>query len=187
MFSVPLTYAGISRRMKRLTSTVDDRPGSPAPRTWAGLTITTGSPRASSRNATISASCLESTYGMSYATRVPHAALVGGVAFGRRSHRSGRRGVDQPVDARPQRLLQHDPRALEVQRERLRSVQPEVRRARQMEDALDAAHRPPDRVAIANVGHNGPHPEIRERSEVRLRPHGHDNLVSPGHQQAGQV
>jgi hypothetical protein len=56
-----------------------------------------------------------------------------------------------------------------------------------MEDALDTAHRPPDRVAIAHVGLNGSQPEIRERSEVRLRADAHDDLVSPGNQQPGYV
>jgi len=36
------------------------RPGSPDPSTWAGLTITSGNPRAIRRNAAISASCLAS-------------------------------------------------------------------------------------------------------------------------------
>ena len=56
-----------------------------------------------------------------------------------------------------------------------------------MEDALDATHRPPDRVAIAHVGLNGSQPQIRERSEVRARADGDDDLVSPGDQQPGHV
>ena len=49
--------------MKRRTSSVDERQRSPAPEHVAGLTITTGSPRAAMRSASTSAACLASTYG----------------------------------------------------------------------------------------------------------------------------
>jgi hypothetical protein len=42
-------------------------------------------------------------------------------------------------------------------------------------------------VAIAHVGLNGSQPQIRERSEVRARSDGDDDLVSPGDQQPGHV
>ena len=124
---------------------------------------------------------------MSLSAGVPHAGLVGRVAIGRRSHGGGRRRVDEPLDPRPQRFLQHDPGSLEVHRERLGSIQPQVRGARQMKNPVDASHCSPHRMAIAHVGLYGPQLEILERSEVRLRADRHHHLVSPLDQQPGDV
>ena len=87
--------------MKRRTSTVDERPGSPAPSTCAGLTITTGSPRASEPQRHDFGLVLGVDVRDRVAAGVPDAALVGGRAFAaparRRRPRTCRRARSTPA------------------------------------------------------------------------------------------
>ena len=64
MLAAPSVYTGTRPSMKLRTRRVEARWVSPAPKQAAGLTHTSGRPRAASRSASISASCTEFTYGI---------------------------------------------------------------------------------------------------------------------------
>ena len=70
----------------------------------------------------------------------------------RRADRGHRRGVDDALDARAQRLLEHDPRALDVDAAELVGAGAQDREPGDVEDAVDALQRAAHRAAVEQVG-----------------------------------
>ncbi len=114
-------------------------------------------------------------------------ALVGRAAGLGGADRGDRGGVHDALDVGPQGLLEHGARAQDVDAEELVGGHPEVRRAGDVEDARDAAQRPPDGAPVGDVGDDGLDVEVLQRLEARGRAHGHADVVAASHEGARDV
>ena len=155
-------------RRKRRTSPMDVPFGSSGPRTNDGLTITTESPCAASRRASTSASCLELTYAMPSSPARNGLVLIRGAPRLGWADRGDRGCVHDPPDARRQRLLEDDPRPLDVEFEDPVAILRAHRgRAGQMEHALDVLHRGAHRGSVQHVSARALEFEVGEVVYVR--------------------
>src|SRR5437588_9911239 len=85
------------------------------------------------------------------ASRVPDVALIGGGPVRRRADRGERRGIDDALDPGAECLLEHYLGATDIEGERLLARETEMRGARDVEYALDPAHRAADGAAVPDV------------------------------------
>ena len=116
-----------------------------------------------------------------------HVTLVHGPAGPRRPDGADRGGVHDPLHARAQRLLEHDPRPLDVDAGQLGGRGAEVRGPGHVEDAVDAPQRPPQRRAIAQGRRGELDVEPGERLTRRARPDRRAHAVAPGDERPGDM
>jgi hypothetical protein len=121
------------------------------------------------------------------APRPEHLTLVSARAPGRRADGRHRGREHHALDAGLQRLLEHDPRALDVDAEHRVRAGAQRGHPGHVEQPVDALERAADLAAVGDVARDELHVEVGDVVQLRARPAGHADLVAALHERTRHV